>query len=220
LDKQTEKMFMIHTQLEEYHKHLLEAEQIIQEVLLKSKKPYVAFSGGKDSTVLLHLVLQQAPDITVFHFIWPENIMPKVIEREVMVNLRKIGAKNIICRTERENTRGSGFFASISELSKQGYDVSFIGLRKEESCRRKMRIKNNSFYTSIREIYPIQDWTWKDVWGYIIQHHLPYPSVYDEYASVIGWDKARFVSFFDPEFERLGSLNVDGVFMWRYKNHI
>ena len=33
-----------------------EAKKIIKEALQKCKNPYVAFSGGKDSTAMLHLV--------------------------------------------------------------------------------------------------------------------------------------------------------------------
>ena len=41
---------------------------------------------------------------------------------------------------------------------------------------------------------------------------------YDKYVAVLGWDRARFVTFFDKEFEHLGSINVDGVLMWRWRN--
>lgn len=41
------------------------SERIIAETLGKHRKPAVAWSGGKDSTVLLYLVLQQEPNIEV-----------------------------------------------------------------------------------------------------------------------------------------------------------
>jgi 3'-phosphoadenosine 5'-phosphosulfate sulfotransferase (PAPS reductase)/FAD synthetase len=41
------------------------ANRMIQRVLAKHGNPVVCWSGGKDSTVLLHLALQQAPDIPV-----------------------------------------------------------------------------------------------------------------------------------------------------------
>ena len=46
------------------HLHGIEqAKRVITEWLSHCDKPYVAFSGGKDSSVMLHLVRQIAPEI-------------------------------------------------------------------------------------------------------------------------------------------------------------
>jgi 3'-phosphoadenosine 5'-phosphosulfate sulfotransferase (PAPS reductase)/FAD synthetase len=69
-----------------------------------------------------------------------------------------------------------------------------------------------------REFWPLQDWTYMDVWAYIISNNLSYPSVYDKYAELDGWDKVRFHSFFDPSMDKFGRSNVDGVLLWKFKN--
>jgi len=52
-------------QFKSYEEKLEVANQIIKEALSKSKRPAVAFSGGKNSLVVLHLVLKQKPDVIV-----------------------------------------------------------------------------------------------------------------------------------------------------------
>ncbi|HOK59259.1 MAG TPA: phosphoadenosine phosphosulfate reductase family protein, partial [Methanothrix sp.] len=44
---------------------------------------YVSYSGGKDSTALLHLVLQQSPRILVVHWDYGPGFMPREIEHEI-----------------------------------------------------------------------------------------------------------------------------------------
>ena len=51
--------------------------------------------------------------------------------------------------------------------------------------------------------YPILNWTYVDVWAYIISNNLPYHSTYDLQGEYMGWDEVRFVTFNDPEFEQL-----------------
>lgn len=52
---------------EGHRKRVETARQVITVALARAKRPYVAFSGGKDSTCM-HLVLQLAPGITVFRW--------------------------------------------------------------------------------------------------------------------------------------------------------
>ncbi len=54
--------------------------------------------------------------------------------------------------------------------------------------------------------------------GIHFSHSLPYASIYDIYAPVVGWDKVRLTTFFDPEFDKLGASNLDGALMWRFKH--
>jgi phosphoadenosine phosphosulfate reductase len=189
----------------------------IYEVTRKSRC-YVAFSGGKDSTVLLHLALQCQPEIPVFH--WDYGVfMPREFEAEIQLNMTKIGAKNIhVEKRLSENKQCQfgyqAFFGSVHKfMEKENLEVALIGLRKEESSKRKAKIKSQP----ANEVYPLADWGWKDIWAYIVSNNLPYPKVYDVYGPLLGWDKARFVTFFDQEFEKLGSIYVDGFFFPQYR---
>lgn len=210
---------------EEHHKKVSEANKIIQDSLNRYKKMYVAYSGGKDSTCLLHLVLSYEPDILVFHWDYGPYLMPRVYEKETIANMEKMGAKNIYIDTSKEykSHENTGiwykeFFGRITpKLLSEGYKACFVGIRKEESVTRRLRIEAKKSLTQIEEVWPLQNWSWKDVWAYIFANNVPYHSVYDKYAPIVGWDKARFVTFFDREFEKFGSPNLDGVLSWRYK---
>jgi len=204
-----------------------QAKDIIRKALSQYSKPYIAFSGGKDSTCLLHLVLQQKPDITVVHWDFGPYKLPRVIENQILENAKKIGARDIRVYTSDEYQKGRNaskvfernFFSKvIPELASQGYDCAFVGLRKEESCGRENRIDANRSLGLIEEVWPIQDWTWRDVWAYILENNLPYPDTYNIYGPVLGWDRVRLASFFDLDLEGVGTPELDGILMWKYKN--
>lgn len=207
---------------EGYRKRVEMARQVIADALARSRRPYVAFSGGKDSTCVLHLVLQQAPGITVFHWDYGWYFIPRWLEQEFVDNARAIGATNLIVRATRSPKPYFGLsemFGVINELFvKQGYDLAFVGLRAEESLKRKRRIARQQSLTAIRECWPIAEWTWKDVWGYIFSHNLPYASVYGRYAPLVGLENVRLSTFFDREFEKIGAPTLDGVLMWRERH--
>lgn len=209
-----------------YKNKIEESKKVIREAFNRYKNPYVAYSGGKDSIVMLHLVLQQEPNIDVWHFDHGRALMPRHIESEVIRNAKLLGAKNLIIKTSKhldnENARWNykiwydSFFGILNSVTKErGWDGVFLGLRQEESSKRKRRAKE--FFNG-NECYPLARWIWKDIWAYIISNNLPYPSIYDRYAEILGYDKVRLVTFFDNEFEKFGSPYIDGVLMPEFKN--
>ena len=213
---------------EEFQTKLEEAKREIRTALAQAKKPYVAFSGGKDSTCVLHLVLQETPDVMVFHWDYGRYFFPRWLEAEVIENAKKIGAKVLrvesspiyeIKKREVLNVWGRIFLGKVApQLKGEGFDLVFVGLRAEESGRRKRRIHARRSLTAIPECYPIASWSWRDVWAYIWSRNLPYPSIYDLYAPVVGWENARLVTFFDHQFDFLGAPQVDGVLLWQFRH--
>lgn len=204
--------FLIWSETEEFITRVALTEQYIDRVLAR-KNPYVAYSGGKDSLCLVHLVCKRAPYILVYHHSQGKH-MPEEIQREITLNAIKAGAKNLrIYPPERD------FWTDIvNEIKQRGYNAVFVGLRKEESISRRVRMNERKRLTWFPEYWPLAEWTWRDVWAYIISNNLSYPTVYDQYGEIEGWDKVRFHSFFDPKMDKFGRSNVDGVFLWRHKN--
>ncbi len=185
----------------------------------------VSVSGGKDSLVMLDLALRAKPNLFVWH--WDYGIyMPREIESEVLSILAghfKLGDKLQVDKrasTDPGSTAGyRAFFKAINDhLREHAITLNLVGLRSEESCARKQRCKNG--FESTRDMttwFPIADRKWRDEWAYLVTRGIPDPSAYDKKAPLLGWDKARFVTFFDPEFEHLGGT-VQDQFLF-FKEH-
>lgn len=214
MKKYTKKGFILHSHKKEYQSKIKKSITIITKAL-NENNCYISFSGGKDSTVLTHLALSIKSNTPIWHWDYGDDLMPRPIEKEVLNNLKTLGAINVIVNKRQ----GSGadtdsgyeqFFGQIKKnKEKYGWNMGLIGVRRDESVRRKHKYIS---YFQDGDCYPLLDWTSNDIWAYICSNNLKYPSVYDYYGEVLGWDKARFVTFFDPEFETL-SGGWDGLLM-------
>lgn len=110
------------------------------------------------------------------------------------------------------------FSALQKHIEQQGIDLCLIGLRREESNKRNIRARKlleKSSFEKVMNAFPLREWTWLDVWAYIVEHTIPYPSSYNKKAKLEGWQYSRFVTFFDPEFENLNQY--DNYLFWKYK---
>jgi 3'-phosphoadenosine 5'-phosphosulfate sulfotransferase (PAPS reductase)/FAD synthetase len=186
----------------------------------------VSVSGGKDSMAMLHIIVSMCrEDVDVFHWDHGPALMPRRVEEEVLRNIVATAPKaRLVVRRyslgHLEKARADWrpwyreFFATLQSL---GYRYHILGIRAEESSRRRARGRAVDRGRWV-EVHPIYYFTWRDVWAYIFKHGVPVPQVYYVYARHVGWDKARLTTFHDREFEKYGS-QIDSVFMWRDKNY-
>ena len=223
MKEETRRGFLMWAKTQEHQDRIIETNQIIQRYVSKGKC-VVAFSGGKDSTAMLHLALQIEPDIQVFHWNHGSYLIPSSIEQDIINNAKQLEVKNLIVKgsplLEKVDARSNYkvwylvFWNTLHRLRKdEGWDFQFVGLRKEEGCKRTAKIKASPK----GEVYPIADWKWIDVWAYIISNNLPYPSIYEKYAELLGYDRARLVTMFDLEFEKFGAPYIDGFLYPQYR---
>jgi len=220
--------FLLHAELDDFQARIASAKRIISDALKQSKHPYVAYSGGKDSLVMAHMVLLACPDAQIWHFWYGPYYFPVEMENEVLRAAHTIGAANTRIDTSEKYRQGRSqknvFFPTlhgkiIPRLLSEGYDLAFIGLRKEESGRRKAKAaKHMRCDGQMIECYPIADLTARDIWAYIVTHNLPYCSHYDRYGVLLGIEQVRMSTFFDSEFDRLGAGNLDGILMTKFKH--
>lgn len=189
----------------------------------------LAFSGGKDSTVLFHLVNSEAKKrnrkfILYFQdqeaeyqgtidFVEWAMSQPNVIPQWYQVPIFMTNAashqqlflwawgegeqwvreKNPLAIHSIQKKYPKRFYkfnlwvAQQNRKNFKGSFVSIIGLRAEESPDRRFVMfgeDSELFWlrrkTEPNKCYPIIDWSYTDVWKYLIENKLPYNKVYDK----------------------------------------
>lgn len=226
MESKWKEYFLLYSTSEEYKGAIEKAQEEISRDLDGSS--YVACSGGKDSLVLLSLCQIFKPDVATFHWDHGPALMPRAIEADIKACMQACAPQAVFYfesfdKGSKESARWEyytwykSFYGTLARFKKQhNFGKSFIGLRAEESSKRSARVTDGK--SGIEEIYPIKNWTWRDIWGYIIRNKIIYPHVYDIYAELLGYENARLVTFHDAEFDKFGSRNLDNILMWRDKN--
>lgn len=68
--------------------------------------------------------------------------------------------------------------------AKYGVEYSFLGMKKADSMNRRLMLNTyQNGISSTNKVYPLQNWTKKDVLAYIRQKQLPAPVRYSKNAS-------------------------------------
>ena len=201
------------------HLDELEAEAIyiIREVAAECEKPVMLYSIGKDSSVMLHLVMKAFyPEKPPFPFLhvnttWKFREMIEFRDRiakekgiEMLEYINQDGVKQGINPFDH----GSAYTdimktqALKQALDKYGFTAAFGGGRRdEEKSRAKERIfsfRNEShawdpknqrpemwklYNSRIKKgqevrVFPLSNWTEKDIWQYIKRENIEIPSLY------------------------------------------
>lgn len=197
--------FLLYSHLNKYVNKLMKTQEYLQSIIDKYNS-YVAFSGGKDSWVMLHMLLQYKPDIPVM-FANSGNEYPDTIDFidyiEKLYNLNLYEIETSMSMTEIYEKVGAYQFKEsdvtwaarepkriliyepANEMKKMGHNAVFMGLRAEESKGRKINYKKNGLeylcqYDGITHINPLSNWTIDDIWAYIVQNDIPYNRIYDK----------------------------------------
>ncbi|HXF74048.1 MAG TPA: phosphoadenosine phosphosulfate reductase family protein [Actinomycetota bacterium] len=211
-----------------YRRLVAETLRAIRRELAVARRPFVAFSGGKDSTVLVHLVLRCDPEVEVLHWDYGPFFVPRPIHERILANARGLGARRLRVETSpsyqrlgrrARNVLGREMIGGLlPRMAEEGYDLVFVGLRAEEAVGRRCRIEAGRSLSVVREAWPLARWRWLDVWAYVVEHEIPYlAEIYDSAAELVGWDRARWTTLQDPEFAHVAAA-VDGVAHWRWRH--
>ena len=149
---------------------------------------YVAYSGGKDSTVILDLIRRSGVPYDAHYNLTtvdpPELVAFVRTQDDVAIEHPKTSMWAEIIANGMPPTRLARFCCRLLKERGGAGRTVVTGVRWAESARRAKRAMVETCYQDATRHYlhPIIDWSESDVWAYIRGRDLPYCSLYDE-----GW---------------------------------
>ena len=223
MPRRTKQSYLWHSKHEDYLEHVKEANKNI-EYVLENYKPVLLYSGGKDSLVLLHMVMQHTTDVPVYYHDYgydyesEQKKMPEDFTKEILEIAYETKAEHI----HISNPSSTDFFGQLFKyMEKEGLNLELLGIRGGESITRKNRVKGSLVRKEgVRTLaFPIRYLTTDDIWAYLVSNNVRYLSYYDYYARLDGYDKVRFtIRFSNGLLHNGGSKYIDGVLLNDYRN--
>lgn len=188
--------FEMHARLPAFRHRVAKAEARVVEWLEIVANPYVAVSSGKDSTVVLDLVRRQRPATPAVYFdadsSYPEtrewlaatnNVILYPTDEPILDTLARYGLEGG-AELDRATMQSTVWGPVKRLLAEYGFDGVCYGLRAEESRGRRLHayVRGAVFRYKRDDVWacqPIWDWSYNDVWAYIVSRGLRYCGAYD-----------------------------------------
>jgi phosphoadenosine phosphosulfate reductase len=177
---------------------IMKAKKVIKEITSKfdSNKVFIAWTGGKDSTVLLHLIRSVFQGDIPFPVMFNDSTLEF---QEIYDFIKKISTEwNIDLLVVPHNQKQLDTFHKLSDIQKKqelsrlmkvkaiedfikknAIDAFVVGIRWDEHPARSKESYFSQRKGHVR-IHPILDFTEKDIWDYIKKYNVPYVNLYDK----------------------------------------
>merc|ERR1719183_3028892 len=144
----------------------------------------LSFNGGKDSTVILHLLRETFPETykrLTYCYFNQEHEFPEVFQF--------IDDASSRYAIEMHNYKGT-FKECLATLLEQRSNIKciFVGTRRGDPHGAKLGVLQltDEGWPNIIRVHPIIDWTYQNVWEYLRGPDRPYCTLYDQGYTSLG----------------------------------
>lgn len=203
MDEGERALYLATSRLRSHRARVERARERVSECF-SSCLPYVSFSGGKDSTVVLHLAQAERGDVMacfydsgaelsstydLVHHVqnnWT-TVLSWCYPRRTILDILRAAGLGIEGATEglRSGQIAEEIVKDVAEQAARelGTDGYMLGLRRDESGGRKADLTKRGALYRMRNgqlrCCPIWDWTDDDVWAYLVSNDVEYNEAYD-----------------------------------------
>lgn len=199
----------MHGRLRQFRQKAENASSILAQTSreLQERGGYVSLSGGKDSTVVLHMALQHFPGTPVCFFKsdleFPENLAYlDALAQEWNFDLQIIPTRSLLDITVSEgwfnhyrDDRDTGEDLQNVKIAEPSIkarrlfgDVFFWGLRADESRGRGALLRPNKGVTVYSDgrigVSPVWNWSAMDIAAYCVANNIPQNPLYSRMEEV------------------------------------
>ena len=183
-------------------------------------------SFGIQSAVMLHLVSSQIPKIPVVFidtgYLFPETYrFAQLLTKRLELNLQTYRPLQTAAQQEaihgklwESGLRGLEQYNKINKIEPMNRAIQELGAcawlsglrQSQSSSRSELKVSEKQHKTY--KIYPIVDWSDREIYNYLTKNALPYHPLWDEgYVSVGDWHSTRKLKDgMNPEDTRFGGL--------------